>query len=91
VITRHGCRKPNYATGCRNHIIYKLGSVTLYCSSNSTKSPASGAGNVSEPRLMSHVGRVRVDRCVSAVRAVMVPVLVCLRSSCSHMTEAGGL
>ena len=33
--------------------------------------------------------RVRVDRCVSAVRAVEVPVLVCLRSSCSHVTEVG--
>ena len=41
---------------------------------NSTKSPASGAVNVSEPMLMSQVGEiartgVRVDQCVSAVRA----------------------
>jgi hypothetical protein len=34
--------------------------------------------------------RARVDQCVSAVRAVEVPVLVCLRSSCSHVTEVGG-
>ena len=33
--------------------------------------------------------RVRVDQCVSAVRAVEVPVLVCLRSDCSHVTEVG--
>jgi hypothetical protein len=31
----------------------------------STKSPASGAGNVSEPRLMSQVGRVREVVCLS--------------------------
>ena len=30
---------------------------------------------------------MRVDQCVSAIRAVEVPVLVCLRSSCSHVTE----
>jgi hypothetical protein len=29
---------------------------------------------------------VRVDQCVFAVRVVEVPVLVCLRSSCSHVT-----
>ena len=33
---------------------------------------------------------MRVDQCVSAVIAVEVPVLVCLRSSCSHVTEVGG-
>jgi hypothetical protein len=33
---------------------------------------------------------MRVDQCVSAVRAVEVPVLVCLRSGCCHVTEAGG-
>ena len=32
---------------------------------------------------------MRVDQLVSAVRAVEVPVLVCLRSSCDHVTEAG--
>jgi hypothetical protein len=35
---------------------------------------------------MSHVGRVRVDQRVSAVRAVEVPVLVSLRNSCNHVT-----
>jgi hypothetical protein len=34
--------------------------------------------------------RMRVDQCISAVRAVEVPVFVCLRSSCSHMAEVGG-
>jgi len=62
---------------------------------NSITSPASGAGKVSGPRLMSQVGRLprslaRVDQCVPAVRAVVVPLLVCLRSSCSHVTEVGG-
>jgi hypothetical protein len=57
--------------------------------------PALSAGKVSHPGLMSHIqglarSRVRVDQCVSAVRAVEVPVLVCLRSSCIHVTEVGG-
>ena len=39
---------------------------------------------------MSHVGRVRVDQCVSAVSAVGVPVLVFLRSGCEHVTGVGG-
>jgi hypothetical protein len=69
-------------------------SESLYSRSNSTKSPASGASNVSELRLMSSResarSRVRVDQCVSAVRAVGVPVCGCLRSSCNHVTEAGG-
>jgi len=39
---------------------------------------------------MSQVGIVRVDQCVSAVSAVEVPAFVCLRSSCSHLTEVGG-
>jgi hypothetical protein len=34
--------------------------------------------------------RVRVDQCSFANRAVEVKVLVCLRSSCSHVTEVGG-
>jgi hypothetical protein len=62
-----------------------------YSGINPTKSPASGAGSVSEPWLISQVGnarsRVRVRRCVSAARAVEVPVLVCLRSSCDHVTD----
>ena len=32
---------------------------------------------------------MRVDQCVAAVRAVEVPVLVCLRSGCGHVTEVG--
>ena len=32
---------------------------------------------------------MRVDQCVSAIRAVEVPLFVCLRSSCSHVTEVG--
>jgi hypothetical protein len=34
--------------------------------------------------------RVRLDQCVSAIRAVEVPVFVCLRSGCNHVTEVGG-
>jgi len=63
---------------------------SCYSRSNSTKSPASGAGNVSEPSLMSQVKIVHVDQCVSAVWAVEMPVLVCLRSSCNHVTEIRG-
>lgn len=33
---------------------------------------------------------MHVDSRVSAVRAVEVSVLVCLRSKCSHVTELGG-
>ena len=33
--------------------------------------------------------RVRADQCVSVVRAVEMPVLVCLGSSCDHVTEVG--
>jgi len=45
--------------------------------------------------LMSQVGesarnRVRVGQFVSAVRAVEVPVLGCLRSGCYHVIEVGG-
>ena len=58
-----------------------------YTKINSTKSPASGAGNVSHPNLMSQVGTVRMDRRVSDVRAVEVPIFVGLRSSFSHVTE----
>jgi hypothetical protein len=31
-----------------------------------------------------------VNQCVSAVRAVEMPVSVCLRRSCSLVTQAGG-
>jgi hypothetical protein len=61
--------------------------------SNSTKSPSSGAGNVSEPRVTAQVGtvlEVRVDRCVCAVSAVEVPISVCLGRSCRNVTEVGG-
>jgi hypothetical protein len=30
---------------------------------------------------------VRVDQCVSAVRAVEVPAFVCLHSGCNHVIE----
>ena len=40
--------------------------------------------------LVSQARRVRVDQRAAAVRAVEVPVLVCLRSGCSHVTEEGG-
>jgi len=44
---------------------------------------------------MSQVGTVREvvcaeDRCVSAQEVVEVPVLVCLRGSCYHVTGVGG-
>jgi len=66
-----------------------------YGRNNSTKFPASGAGRVSEPRLMSGVrestrNHVRVDQCVSAVRTVEVPVFFSLRRSCNHVTETDG-
>jgi len=38
----------------------------------------------------SALSRMRVDQCVAAVRAVEVPVFVCLRNSCYHVTEVGG-
>jgi len=40
---------------------------------------------------MSQVGRVSVDQCVSAVIALGMPVLVCLRSSGSHVTSRRGV
>jgi hypothetical protein len=57
----------------------------LYSRINSTKSPVSGGDNVSKPRLMAQVGRVRevaCGSCVSAVRAGNV--------CCKHVTEVGG-
>ena len=66
-------------------------SEAKYSKINSIKSHVSGAGNVSECRLMSQRGsariRVRLDQYISAVRAVEVPVVVCERSSCNHVTE----
>jgi hypothetical protein len=73
-----------HAHSCEDH-------YAMYGRINSTKSPASGAGTVGEPRLMSQVGRVRevvcaLDQRVSAVRAVEVPVFVCLRRGSNHVT-----
>jgi len=59
----------------------------VYSRIYSTKCPASGAGKVSEPRLMSQVRTVRVDQCFPAVRPVEVPVSVFVRSSCNRVTE----
>ena len=53
-----------------------------------TRSPASGAGNISEPRLMSKVARVREIVCAQI--SILVPVFVCLCSSCNHVTVVGG-
>jgi hypothetical protein len=52
-----------------------------YSRIDSTKLPASGAGNVSEPRLMSQVGKRREVVCCAN--------FVCLRNSCNHVTEGG--
>jgi hypothetical protein len=49
---------------------------------NTTNSPASGAGNVSENGLMLRFGRVRVGQCVSGWRC---------QYSYNHVTEVGGL
>ena len=54
---------------------------------NYTKSPDSGAGNISRESARSCVG---VDQRVSAIRAVEVPVFAYLRSSCNHVTGVGG-
>jgi hypothetical protein len=56
-----------------------------YSRINSTKSPISGAGNVSESRLMSEVGRVR-EACARR------SVCLCSQSvgCASHMTHVGG-
>jgi hypothetical protein len=64
----------------------------MYSRIKSTKSTASGAGNVSEPEAdvpsrESVRNCVCLDRCVSAVRAVEVAVFVCLSSRCNHVTE----
>ena len=68
--------------------------VVLYSRVNSIKSPAPGAGNVSEPMVMSQVQsaqiRLHVDQrvCVMGAEGVGV-VLVCFRSRCNHVTEVG--
>ena len=66
----------------------------MYSRIKSTKSTASGAGNVSEPEAdvpsrESARNLVCIDQCVSAVRAVVVAVFFCLSSRCNHVTEAG--
>jgi len=76
-------------------LAYAISNVFLdeYSRINSTKSPAWGAGNLSEPRLMSKRentrNHVRLDQSVSAVRTVVLPVFFRLRGSCSHVTEVG--
>jgi len=74
---------------------YVYSCVCIRSRINSVTSPTSGVGNVSEPRLMSQFGTLPrslagVDRRVPAFRALEVPVLVCFRSSCNHVTEVGG-
>ena len=64
----------------------------MYSRSNSTKSPASGASNVSELLLTSPSREsericVRVNQSVFAHRAMQVAALVYLRSSRKHITE----
>jgi len=58
---------------------------------NFIKSPASEAGKVNYPRLMSQVKRVceLVWAYVNAVRMEDVPVVFCLLNSCCHVTEVG--
>ena len=61
---------------------------------NSTKPPASGAGNIGQFWLMLQGGesarsRVRVYRCVSGITAVVVPEFVFLRSNCNQVIGAG--
>lgn len=57
-----------------NLVLVATALCTLRSRIESKNSPASDAGNVSEPRLMSQVGRVRVAQCFSAVREVAVSV-----------------
>jgi hypothetical protein len=68
---------------CFQYLQYNS-NIWKYCWSNSTKSPASGVAEVNEPRLVLHVGWVRVDRCVSVVRAVDVQVFLRIRSYSSN-------
>jgi len=67
----------------QSSVIYGFVAGMILCSytylkSNSTKSLASGTGNVIEPGLMSYWGstqsHVCVDQCVSAIRAVELPM-----------------
>ena len=54
-VTSHRMQTLYYAT--KNDPVY------CYTRINSMKSPTSAAGNVSEPRLMSRIGRVREGVC----------------------------
>ena len=67
----------------------------MFSRANSIKSLASCEGNVNEPRPMSQVEKVReivraLNLSFSAIAAVKVPVFVCLRNSCNHVSEVGG-
>jgi len=55
-----------------------------------TKSPVSGARNVSDNRFMSQHGTASEKPYVSAAKVVEMPVYDCLRNSCNHVTEVGG-
>ena len=67
----------------------------MFSRTNSTNSPASGEGNVNEPRPMSQLEKVREIVCalnlrLSANGEVKVPVFVYLRSSCNHVSDLRG-
>jgi hypothetical protein len=49
----------------------------MYTSSDFTKSVATGIATVSKPRLMSQVGRVHADQCVSAVKSGVGKCVFC--------------
>jgi len=57
---------------------------------NSIESPDSSANDADVTRWDNARRHVRVHQCVSAVRAVEVPILVCLRSGCCHVTDKRG-
>jgi hypothetical protein len=69
---------------CYSTLFLDFRATGKYSRINSTESLASWAFNVGKSRLMSQVGKVHVNQCVSAVRAAQVPVFFCLRSSCKH-------
>jgi hypothetical protein len=47
-----------------------------YGASDYTKFPASGIATVSEPSLVSEVGRVRVVQCLSVIGVAEVPIFL---------------
>jgi len=94
---RKSTRKRKENIFMRN-ILFFLTAKRDYRRSNSTKFPASGVYNVSQPRVMSQVWRVRevvyawIGVCMSAFGAVEVAVFVCLtlrRRIKSHLLFAG--